>query len=71
MKVKELIKELQKLDGEAEIGTGYEDFREEWYDYFICSEIAIFPIDQYKKQMKLRDYEEDKENSDEVDYVIW
>lgn len=71
MKVKELIKELQKLDGEAEIGTAYEDLREEWYDYFICSEIAIRPIDQYKKQMELRDYEEDKENSDEVDYVIW
>ncbi len=70
MKVKELIKELQKLDSEAEIGTAYEDYREEYYDYFVCDEMQVLSKSKYDSIMKMRKFEEDKECSNKVDYVI-
>lgn len=68
MKVKELIKELQKLDGEATIGTLYDDL--EYFEYSILDKFQVLPEEDFKTKIEKLGLDED-EDSKQVDYVIW
>lgn len=70
MKIKDYIKELKKLDGEATIGTVNEDSWEQRCNYFVCGQIQILPKSDYERIMEKRGIDKG-EDSEEVDYVIW